>query len=66
MASTSLSVRLDDEQMARLKRVMAKYSSNQTQALVLGLTLLDTYPAFQVPVPARRKPGPKTKGKPAQ
>ncbi len=58
-----ISLKFDDDDMARLKRVMAKYKSNQIQAFRLGLIVLDSFPAFQIDLPPRRKPGPKPKGK---
>lgn len=48
-------VLFDDDDHARLARIMAKYSSRQIQAIQLDQVLLDNSPALQVRLPPRRK-----------
>lgn len=52
-----------DDDIARLKRVQAKYGSGQIQAIRLGLILLDENPVLQVKLPPRLKPGRKSKAR---
>jgi hypothetical protein len=58
-----ISLRFDESDEAMLERVCRKYGCGRTQAVRLGLKLLDANPLLQVELPPRRKPGPKPKQK---
>jgi hypothetical protein len=58
-----VSLRLDESDQTMLERVCRKYGCGRTQAIRLGLKLLDANPLLQVELPPRHKPGPKPKKK---